>query len=124
MHSSVPSTRISFPDTAPFGNSDQLPANSGSSTTNIPLLGLPLLREPGALETVPALSPTTSLSTTCSNGLETASQATQILSPVVESGENVTRDTETRPRASLPMRQHFLPRRRRALEPPPREPTP
>ena len=49
MHSSMPSTRISFPDTAPFGNSDQLPANSGSSTTNIPLLGLPLLREPGAI---------------------------------------------------------------------------
>ena len=124
MHSSVPSTRISFPDTAPFGNSDQPPANSSSLTTNVPLLGLPLLREPGALETAPALSPTTSPSTTRSNGLEIVSQASQILSPVVESGENVTRDTETQYRAPLPMRQHLLPRRGRALEPPPREPTP
>ena len=103
MHSSVPLTQISFSDPAPFGNSDQPLANSGSSTTNISLLGLPLLREPGTLETAPVLSSTTLLSTMRSNGLKTVNQATQILSPVVESGENLTHDTETQPRAPLPM---------------------
>jgi hypothetical protein len=73
MHSSAASRRISSSDTSRIGNSDQRKENSGSSTTDVPVLGLPLFREPGALETAPALSitsPTTSPLTTHSNERE------------------------------------------------------
>ena len=49
MHSSAASTQISSPNTSQIGSSNQRPENSSSSTANIPNLGLPPFRGPGAI---------------------------------------------------------------------------
>ena len=124
MHSSAASTRISSPDTSQIGSSDQRPENSGSSTTNVPNLGHPPFRGPGALETAPALSTTTALTLPCTSRIDTGGFPGQVLPFVAEPGENHTHDDNAHLNYPLPSQQHLPPRLARALELPPREPTP
>ena len=112
---------ISSPDMSWIGNSDQ---RLEDSSTNIPILGLPLFREPGALKTVLALSTTASLALLCTSKLETNELPGQVLPSVAESGENPTHDNNTHPKHPLPLCQHLPPHLGRALKLPPRELTP
>jgi len=124
MHSSAALTRISSPDTSQIGSSDQQPENSGSSTSNVPNLGLPLFRGPGTLETVLALSTATALTLPCMPRLDIGDFPGQVLPFVAEPGENLTHDNNTQLNHPLPSRQHLPPHLGHALELPPRELTP
>ncbi len=108
MHSSVSSTWISSPDRARFGNSDHAPAISAASNTNVPFLGHPLLREPGALEEAPALTHTTLLSTLHSNETENVRSAAQVLPSVAEPVEDSSVPTPSSSKHPLPSQQHLL----------------